>query len=237
MAIASDKVNLYNANGRNTFPFSMEGCVLYLPLWQEDMQGSTIISYDQYHHICTVTGATWGPTGRSYDGVDDLITVPAATPINNLDDITQIVWVKFNAGYGEIAPMLFNKGGSGAVADEIYILSSNGLLYANQDYVTTNAHAESSTVIATGVWTMLAKRVTSKVLDLFQDGVEVSYGGSHTTGVGNRTANAAHDLILGNFADTTQTLDGIYGEAIEFNRGLSDAEIRHIRSQTKWRYI
>ncbi len=33
---------------------------MYLPTWQEDMQGNPIISYDSYHRSCTVTGAEWG---------------------------------------------------------------------------------------------------------------------------------------------------------------------------------
>ncbi len=56
---------------RYNFPVSMEGCVLYLPLGQEDMQGSSIISYDQYHHSCAVTGTLWTPQGRDFNGASD----------------------------------------------------------------------------------------------------------------------------------------------------------------------
>lgn len=66
---------LYNIWSRNIFPASMENCVLYLPLWQEDMQSSPLLSYDPNHHSCTVIGALWKPYGRNFDGTNDFIAV------------------------------------------------------------------------------------------------------------------------------------------------------------------
>ncbi len=75
---------------RYNFPFSMENVVLYLPLWQEDMQAATLLSYDQYHHSCAVTGATRGATGRTFDGVDDKIVALTA---QYTFPITMMCWV------------------------------------------------------------------------------------------------------------------------------------------------
>src|SRR3990167_5915362 len=51
--------------------------VLYLPLWKKD--GSSFMSDDAYGHLATVTGATWGSQGRTFDGVDDLIEANTVT--------------------------------------------------------------------------------------------------------------------------------------------------------------
>jgi hypothetical protein len=57
--------------------------VLYLPFADHDMAGSTIISKDLNAHSCTVTGATWGSQGRSFDSTyDDFISVPDSPSLN-----------------------------------------------------------------------------------------------------------------------------------------------------------
>lgn len=78
------RTHFHNIWSRNIFPVSMEGCVLYLPLWQEDMQKSTLISYDHYHHFSTVTGALWSSQGRSFDGVDDRVAPDALPQVSSL---------------------------------------------------------------------------------------------------------------------------------------------------------
>lgn len=90
MLSAKSQLHLHNIWSRNIFPFDMENCVAYFPLWQEDMQGSSVISYDQYHRVGTVTGATWGSQGRTGDG-NDYISTPAWTPP---DAISIEAWVK-----------------------------------------------------------------------------------------------------------------------------------------------
>lgn len=58
---------------RELFPSSIygEGCAFYAPLHQEDMQGTTLLSYDQNHSALTVTGATWGIQGRSFTAANN----------------------------------------------------------------------------------------------------------------------------------------------------------------------
>ena len=54
---------------------SPTGCVLYLPLWHPSLSGPVFSSIDPYGHTCTVTGATWGIQGRTFDGDGDFIGV------------------------------------------------------------------------------------------------------------------------------------------------------------------
>ena len=61
---------LYKLPAPNGF-ISDPSLVLYLPLYQLD--GTAITSKDAYGHLCSVTGVTWRPDGRCFDGVDDEI--------------------------------------------------------------------------------------------------------------------------------------------------------------------
>uniref|UniRef100_A0A6M3LA42 Uncharacterized protein n=1 Tax=viral metagenome TaxID=1070528 RepID=A0A6M3LA42_9ZZZZ len=51
------------------------GCVLYLPLWHNELSGGVFSSADDFRLTCTVSGATHVATGRDLDGSDDLITI------------------------------------------------------------------------------------------------------------------------------------------------------------------
>ena len=66
--------------------------VLYLPLYELD--GASFMSKDAYGHLCTVTGATWTPRGRSFDGTDDHIALPQAAyqVAGDGDDLTILIW-------------------------------------------------------------------------------------------------------------------------------------------------
>jgi len=56
------------------------GCVLYLPLWNPGLSGTTFKSIDPYGHECTKVGALYqGDDGAYFDGIDDKITVAATT--------------------------------------------------------------------------------------------------------------------------------------------------------------
>jgi len=52
------------------------------------------MSKDAYGHLCTATGALWTPRGRSFDGVDDYISVPDHPSLDITDAITIEAWVK-----------------------------------------------------------------------------------------------------------------------------------------------
>lgn len=53
------------------------GCVLYLPLWHPNLSGTVFRSIDPFGETVTVTGTTQTSKGRSFDGTDDNIILPA----------------------------------------------------------------------------------------------------------------------------------------------------------------
>ena len=215
------------------------GCVMYLPFWSKDLSGPVFKSVDSFGHICTVTGATYGSLGRTYDGVDDKIVIPQASSINNLATATYIAWLKFNTGYGEgTATYLFQKLGT---AGYVYIASAgnvnDGKVFAKRLTDNTDAKGYSTDAISENVWTMLGITWSSTLwLDVYLQGTEVAAYDNHQQGIGNLVDDSGTDLTIGNRSDTTQTVDGVTGEVWWYNREFSAAEMLYIYNATRWRY-
>jgi hypothetical protein len=70
------KMSLLNLSRRSFIRDS--SLALYLPLWHPDLSVSPFLSKDLNAHSCTVTGATWGNQGRTFDGIDDVINCGSA---------------------------------------------------------------------------------------------------------------------------------------------------------------
>jgi len=99
--------------GSGTPKIDLGGCVLYLPLWQPDMAGSTIISKDKSANSCTVTGAVWGSQGRTFDGINDVITCGSAITIPATAS-TYCLWIKdTDAGVDSVRRLISAVQGAG----------------------------------------------------------------------------------------------------------------------------
>lgn len=70
--------------------------VLDAPLWHPDLSLSPFLTKDPYQHSCTVTGATWGPQGRTFNGDGDFIDCGNQTALQITGDITLEAWVMFD---------------------------------------------------------------------------------------------------------------------------------------------
>ena len=209
--------------------------VLYLPLYQLD--GSSFMSKDAYGHLCTVTGALWTPQGRDFDGTDDKITIPHTASLDNLLPYSQIVWVKFDVGYGEAAPFILEKAGSG-FAHYIYVHAANAHIVFSRAFAETSALAQSDNgIVPTGSFVCIGVSLSAlKVPKIYYNGMELSSYVTQTTGVGAITDDSGADLIIGNRSNQQRTLDGKIGEVWEYNKELSGGEFLHNYLATKWRY-
>ncbi len=72
----------------------ISGLVFYAPLWSQRCGGSSFFSQDNYRYTCTVTEATWGVTGRTFDGVDDCINCGNGASLTIANAITLKAWMK-----------------------------------------------------------------------------------------------------------------------------------------------
>lgn len=238
--------------GRKPFPVDIKdpSLALYIPAWYQDSEttGSTIISKDINRHSCTVTGATWGLQGRTFDGTDDIITVATSAAFGNL----------WNGGGGAGVWIYPDSDGE---ADAGNILRTN----ANSKGWLTFISIEAGGVaqfnfyclfsVAEGQWS-----TTSKVLNIGAwNFIWVSFdsssdsnnptfyinGTTYTVGDGITEDQApdgtviddtGNDLTIGNNAATSRTFDGVIADTILYGVTKTSGFVEDFRRNTKWRY-
>lgn len=223
-----DRTHLHNIWSRNIFPFSMENSVLFLPLWQEDVQGSTLQSYDPYHHVGTVTGATYGSQGRTFDGLDDHIVIPAASSLNMGSQGTVMVWIKpttvaandiFCGRYNTTAGWFFRSANLAAAKMEF---SPEGV----------TSITGTADVLVAGAWShVTATYDTSGVVRLYHNAIL-----DKTSAAGQPAITEVDDLWIAGVQVAALYFPGVIGEVLLYNRALTAAEILNHYLATKWRY-
>lgn len=214
------------------------GCVFYAPLWHPSCQGTTFESIDPYGHLCTVTGALYGSQGRTFDKIDDVITVPAATPINNLAAMTVIAWINPTSLGESNEGRILRKRGTHSGFD-FYIRATNTFVFW-QGYATTDPYRFAATNSLTlGANQMVTATCNGSGLSagmlFYVNGGETGYEvGSNAAG--DKGDDSALDLLVGNDITSVTTFDGLIGDCLIYNRVLSAGEIQHIYNSTKGRY-
>ncbi|MDO8569067.1 MAG: LamG domain-containing protein [Dehalococcoidales bacterium] len=192
--------------------------VLYLPLHQ--MDGPSFISRDARGHQCTVTGAVWTPHGRSFDGVDDLISVPL--DLSAATKLTLEAWVYLDStqvGEGGI----FLVSGLNAVG----ITMSTTTLYPYHGGNSVAAQAYSAYV---NQWA----HIVATYAGLPNQPTVKSYinGGTPASGTSSNNVTPGTFVKLGG----DYWLKGKMGEARIYTRVLTPLEVQRNYLATKWRY-
>ena len=206
--------------------------VLYTPLWKTEMQGSAPVSLDLNKHVCTVTGATWGSQGRTFDGTDDKIVLPE-TAVNRVQYITMLAWVncsRVNTNVGQIIarsgvkPHYILTTGVSANKVSLYI-STNGLTY--------ETGFPSTASITNGTFAFIAGTYDGTTARIYINGLPDA---TATTSSG--AIDTTNDPVwLGEASDGGGNwFKGIIGEAAIYNRALPANEIWNLYLVTKWRY-
>ncbi len=222
-----------NPRSRNFFPFSMEGCVLYLPFWQEDMQGATMLSYDQYHHVGTVTGALWTPQGRSFDG-DDKLTIPTHTALSPALVISIQGWIKTSKSDIPVGEQfgLVEKRQAGE-SDYFFAVLKSGYLRFGLFNGGWGVCDTTSQDVGDNVFHNVA--VTFDVIRgnavFFVDGIQ-----GDTIALPTTMVQSGEALQFGVLGGGTYWYKGQMGEWMISSRALSAVEIQHNYFVTKWRY-
>lgn len=237
MIATKANAHLHNIWSRNIFPVSMEGCVLYLPLWQEDMQGTTLLSYDPYIHSSTKEGATWGSQGRIFDGIDDNIKVPDHVTLDITSRITIEAWYKSdNDQNGTVRFVVAKLNDAGDTP--IYMLSFDHptanwrgafTLYDGSWHLQDNQLVISKDVFHHHVGTYDGTNIRT-----FLDG-EI---GKTKEAIGLTINTSTGDLYLARDRLVSPRLfDGIIGEVRIYNRALTPQEVQWNYQVTKRRYV
>lgn len=202
--------------------------VLYLPLWQKD--GASFRDESAYGHLCTVTGATWGLQGRTFDG-NDKITLPAGFRSSNYTNITYDIWLKpTDTGdveniMGEDDTHSSNKGARlwQYSNDNVYFDVGNGTTFGR-----------SNGALARNVFSHLVGTYNGATVVLYKN--SVAFAGGALTGA---IADPLADIVISsaNFGDGSDYFQGTIGEIRIYNRALTPLEIQRIYLATKWRYV
>ena len=204
--------------------------VLYLPLYRLD--GASFMSKDAYGHLCTVTGATWGSQGRSFNGVDDYVNGGSGLSL----DLTTVgaleVWIKVNGGTGTYRGILV-KGTNASDALNNYELWVN-----STDYIIGYV-GDGTTVISVGQNNPFTPAIgTYYHLALVWDGTNfVLYvNGNQQDSVSQTITPVAvvQELDIGRVA--TNYFGGLISEVRIYNRALTPLEIQRNYLATKWKY-
>jgi len=223
------KARPYNTWSRNIFPFSMEGCVLYLPFWQEDMQGTTLLSYDQYRRSCAVTEALWTSQGRSFNGVNAQIAIPASASFSLPHDYTFIAWVKQSTLAVEKHQFILAFTG---VGNRIRWASRrNATGYYMAFYSDESATwIEANSMLPLDTWAFAALSIVNGGNSTFY----VNGNAVETVTSQAQPTLATPSLLIG--TEGSSFLQGSIGEIYVYISALTPFEIQRNYQVTKWRY-
>jgi len=219
---------LYALSRRN---FAIDGLVFYAPLWHPELAGSPFLSKDLNAHSCTVTGATWGSQGRTFDGTDDRVDAgnPAALDITGA--ITIELWFKTTR-----------------LATDQYILSKFAANYAACQYLLQQdgtdylrfysgapggaARASSLAAISSGQWYHVVGEWNGANTLMYLDTVRQTDAAG-----GIAPVSVATNVLFGGHVSGGEDWQGAMGEVRVYNRALSAVEVMHNYQSTKWRYL
>jgi len=224
--------------------------VFYADLPKHD--GTSFQSDDAYGHLCTVTGATWGMQGRTFDADDEHIDCASPSTLDDLQQKTIITWFKAS-GWGESdSGRIIQKAGSVAVnrrgwSTLIQNGGANNRFYHGQSDNTgvLVSWVTPTSSIALNTWYCGA--ITHDISTFTNNPLMYIGGASKTvTEIAARggaavswESDALSELWIGardNVGTPDREFQGIIGEVLIYNRVLSAQEILHNYLATKWRY-
>jgi len=221
------KQELYKLPAPSSF-ISDPSMVLYLPLYQLD--GASCMSKDAYGHLCTVTGTSWRPGGRLFDGVDDEINCGNGSGIQIGGAITIELWAKFGGFTGDFRQVMFKRFDDvgGVQGWQIYLTD-------NSDVITFLRWLDST---PNGIGSAFTPDEYMHIVFVYDGANQNMYiDGNLAAGpqADTVTVKTGTDLFIGSIWGA-QCAGGTYGEIRMYNRALTPLEIQHNYLATKWRY-
>ena len=170
----------------------------------------------------TLSGATWAADGKfgralSFDGVNDLVTVPDSSVLDLAPGMTLEAWVKPTTGNGWRTVLL--KERPGQLAYSLYATGDNGRPLA-EIAAGSQRDARGVAALPVGVWTHLAATYDKSTLRLYVNGVQVA-----STAVTGTLINSTGALRIGGNTVWGEYFSGLIDEVRVYERALSAAEI------------
>ena len=209
--------------------FPVQGLALYAPLWHPELSGSPFISKDLNATSCTVTGAVWGITGRTFVSTSSqYIDCTNGASLDIQGVITIEAWVNVSA-FGDKVIVSNYDAGAANCQYQLKLGAGKNLLY---DIATGGQEEMISTgTIDTGWYYVAAVNDLSNV-HFYINGVLDSSPATAKT----PPATRGNTSIGRGGSYNGLYLDGIVGEVRIYTRILTASEIARNYQATKWRY-
>ncbi len=201
--------------------------VFYLPLWQKD--GNLIASNDVYGTACTVSEAPWTLQGRSFDGIDDVITIPDAPSLQIATEITLEAWIKLTVS--QWSPIV-TKCVAWSQGYMLQVHSAGAFRLSHVDSLGNTNDIGLTTTFVLNTWYHVVATKSGVTCIFYRDGASLGSAVATATGFATGTRN----LNIGLWSDQNTKFPGTIGEVRIYNRALTPYEIQNNYIQTKWRY-
>lgn len=216
------------------------GLVLYLPLYALD--GSAFKSKDAYGHSGTVTGASWRPDGRYFDGNDDWISIALHDALITPTQGVIVVWFKHTVD-DNLRQLLGFTDKDTTSLDGFHLRThTNKNIYWRTEIggsVTQNLRTDDNVYIV-GNWACAVIASNGTAIEIDVDGINRSLTIVAGTNNGDWMGDGSNldTLALGSLRRTPAQEYGNYeiGEVLIYNAYKSFTERNRIYLATKWRY-
>ncbi len=206
------------------------GCVLYLPLWNNSLSGPVFKSPDPFGHTATVTSAVWGPTGRTFDGDDDYITTPATVTNFTTENFSFFVRL-----YPHSLAALFyilSRGVNNTYGYEWFVATNGAMTFRTNQVSASQTTVSDVGSVTINTWQTLGMSRDGDAITIFVNGIDkTATPGEHI----NPKTNTIVDMFLGVNYLLNFDFDGIYQSMFAYNSALSEAEHLHIHNTLQWR--
>lgn len=215
----------------------------YSPLWHPSLSGSPFISQDIYRASCTVTGATWGITGRTFDGTDGKIVLASSTGLTVASGGITIACAIYPTGANDyILGKPISNASYGNYSLTITAAQKLAFGYDGTDVSAQNwASADALPLNQWGILVVSFTFGTGGSILVTNNGAAMA--GSWTSGDGSKlpktTGTQAFELghWLGTGAGAGYWFGGVMGDALVYKRAFAIAEMVSLTNGLKWRYV
>ena len=202
--------------------------VLHLPLYE--LEGDSIRSRDAYGHPCMVSGATYGPLGRTFDGSSNYIDCGNHNSFDITVALSLVVWMYITSSSG-------SKYDAGKNPDKYAIFFPFGSLEpASYMDGLVNKNHSSGVTLNLNMWYQIGftydKNGGSNNRMFYIDGLPTAT--QTTTGSIGTSTNS---FLIGSYDSVPNNpFNGQIGMIFLYNRALSPIEVAGLYRETKWRY-
>ncbi len=207
--------------------------VLNDPLWSSRLSASPFNSVDSYSRSNTVTDATWGITGRTFDGANDAIFLSTVGTPFDLQAFTILAWIK-RGTIGANHCIFSNFKSDGTYGWNFAVSDTNKLYFVGLTSGGSPLFTITSTgTLAVNTWYLVGVTCPGNGL------TATLYINSVADGTATQQTLVYNTSLpkIGENSEGGGDYSGIIGEVLFYNQVLSGTKILGYQGAVKQRYV